>query len=122
MLSLRGRAPACENYLSGKEVLCSHVDLRFIAATKSLAWKVGGERPYWLIVTTVDALTDKHGNRYQFSLRAPATESDLVPGWAMDMISQFLEALEHQPRRMNPNLSCPQEGLKKLDGTPSKIR
>lgn len=97
------------------------VDSRFIAATKCLAWKVGGERPYWLIVTTVDALTDKHGNRYQFSLRAPASESDRVPGWTMDMISQFLEALEHQPCRMSPALSCPQEGLKKLDGTPSKI-
>lgn len=97
------------------------VDSRFIAATKCLAWKVGGERPYWLIVTTVGALTDKHGNRYQFSLRAPASESDRVPGWTMDMISQFLEALEHQPCRMSPALSCPQEGLKKLDGTPSKI-
>ena len=97
------------------------VDSRFIAATKCLAWKVGGERPYCLIVTTVGALTDKHGNRYQFSLRAPASESDRVPGWTMDMISQFLEALEHQPCRMSPALSCPQEGLKKLDGTPSKI-
>ena len=33
----------------------------------------------------------------------------------------ILEALEHQPCRMSPALSCPQEGLKKLDGTPSKI-
>ena len=72
-------------------------------------------------MTTVGALTDKHGNRYQFSLRAPASESDRVPGWTMDMISQFLEALEHQPCRMSPALSWPQEGLKKLDGTPSKI-
>lgn len=111
----------CQDYLSDKEVLCAHVDLRFNVATKCLAWKVGGEKPYWLIVTTADALADKHGNRYQFSLRAPATESDLVPGWTIDMISQFLEALEHQPRRMSPALSCPQEGLKKLDGTPSKI-
>ena len=93
----------CENYLSDKEILCAHVDWRFIAATKCLAWKVGGERPYWLIVTTVGALTDKHGNRYQFSLRAPASESDRVPGWIMDMISQFLEALEHRAAQDEPS-------------------
>lgn len=36
----------CQDYLSDKEVLCAHVDLRFNMATKCLAWKVGGEKPY----------------------------------------------------------------------------